>query len=79
MVETECLQYAENSGDEVCGLIIDGQQLWQCRNVHPEPESNFRIDDREWLEAEAAGEITAVFILTLYRNWCCRVLTVSLN
>lgn len=61
MLESECLEYAASSGEEVCGLIIDGERLWRCRNVHPEPERNFRIDDREWLEAEAAGEITAVF------------------
>lgn len=61
MLESECLTYAASSSDEVCGLIIDGARLWRCRNVHPDPTRNFRIADRDWLEAEAAGEITAVF------------------
>ncbi|KHJ67955.1 tail protein, partial [Pantoea rodasii] len=61
MLESECLNYVASSGDEVCGLIINGNRLWRCCNSHPDPASNFRIDDREWLEAEAAGEITAVF------------------
>ncbi|TQC75527.1 C40 family peptidase [Pantoea dispersa] len=61
MIESECLIYAGSSGDEVCGLIIDGDRLWRCRNMHPDPARNFRIDERDWLEAEAAGEITAVF------------------
>ena len=61
MIESECLIYAESSSDEVCGLIIDGDRLWRCRYMHPVTARNFRIDEREWLEAEAAGEITAVF------------------
>lgn len=61
MIESECLAYAASSSYEVCGLIIDGGRLWRCRNAHPDPAHNFRIDERDWLEAEAAGEITAVF------------------
>ncbi|RAY50443.1 phage tail protein, partial [Enterobacter hormaechei subsp. oharae] len=31
----ELLDYAASSQDEVCGLILDGGQLFRCRNVHP--------------------------------------------
>ncbi|MBS0967677.1 C40 family peptidase [Nissabacter archeti] len=61
MIEDECLAYAAQSCNEVCGLIIDGSRLMRCENTHPEPERHFRISDTEWLKAEAAGEITAVF------------------
>ncbi|MEY8769038.1 C40 family peptidase [Erwinia sp. ACCC 02193] len=60
-IEQECLEFAAASVDEVCGLIIDGERLMRCRNTHPEPDRHFRISDDDWLEAEAAGEITAVF------------------
>ncbi|EPF5079204.1 C40 family peptidase [Yersinia enterocolitica] len=61
MLENECLEFAASSGDEVCGLIVDGRYLVKCRNAHPTPERHFRISDDDWLHAEAAGEITAVF------------------
>ena len=61
MLESECLAYAGTCSLEVCGLIIDGARLWRCRNAHQDPACNFRIADRDWLEAETAGEITAVF------------------
>lgn len=61
MIESECLAYAAESANEVCGLIIDGNRLRRCKNEHPEPGRNFRIGEQDWLEAEAAGEITAVF------------------
>jgi len=61
MIESECRAYAAESANEVCGLIIDDNRLWRCANEHPEPGRNFRVGERDWLEAEAAGEITAVF------------------
>ncbi|MFW7377135.1 C40 family peptidase [Vagococcus fluvialis] len=61
MVEQECIAYAASASQEVCGLIVDNRWLWRCPNAHPEPDKHFRINDRDWLEAEAAGEITAVF------------------
>ncbi|NKG32501.1 DUF1175 family protein [Erwinia rhapontici] len=61
MIDDECLEYAATSSDEVCGLIIDGNTLVRCRNIHPDPGLHFRISDDDWLSAEAAGEITAVF------------------
>lgn len=61
MLENECLEFAASSDDEVCGLIVDGRGLVKCRNAHPTPERHFRISDDDWLNAEAAGEITAVF------------------
>lgn len=57
----ELLDYADSSQDEVCGLIIDGSRLFPCRNIHPSPESHFRIGDGDWLAAEREGEVTAVF------------------
>ena len=57
----ELLDYAASSQDEVCGLILDGGQLFRCRNVHPEPWHHFRISDDDWLAAEDEGEVTAVF------------------
>ncbi|KWQ85052.1 phage tail protein, partial [Salmonella enterica subsp. enterica serovar Tennessee] len=57
----ELLDYAESSQDEVCGLIIDGERLYRCRNIHPDPGKHFRISDDEWLAAEDEGEVTAVF------------------
>lgn len=61
MLENECLEFAVSSGNEVCGLIVDGRNLIKCRNAHPAPERHFRIGDDDWLNAEAEGEITAVF------------------
>jgi proteasome lid subunit RPN8/RPN11 len=61
MIESECLAYAAESANEVCGLIIDGNRFWRCANEHTEPGCNFRIGENDWLEAETAGEITAVF------------------
>lgn len=61
MIEDECLAYAARSRREVCGLIIDNNQLMRCDNTHPKPERHFRISDTDWMKAEAAGEITAVF------------------
>lgn len=57
----ELLDYASSSQDEMCGLIIDGIRLFPCRNIHPRPESHFRISDGDWLAAEREGEVTAVF------------------
>lgn len=61
MIEQECIAYAATSNDEECGLILDGRTLVRCRNIHPDPGGHFRISDDDWLSAEAAGEITAVF------------------
>lgn len=61
MIDDECFAYAAESSNEVCGLIIDGARLMRCENAHPDPGRHFRISDDDWLEAEAAGEITAVF------------------
>lgn len=61
MLENECITYAATSRKEVCGLIIDGIYLMRCVNTHPEPDRHFRISDTDWMKAEAAGEITAVF------------------
>ncbi|MDF7681491.1 C40 family peptidase [Enterobacteriaceae bacterium ESL0689] len=55
------LDYAALSRDEVCGLILDDDRLFPCKNVHPEPDKHFRISDNDWLTAEENGEITAVF------------------
>lgn len=57
----ELLEYALSSQDEVCGLIINGERLFCCRNTHPDPHHHFRIADDDWLAAEGAGEVTAVF------------------
>lgn len=57
----ELLDYAASSQDEVCGLIIDGERVFRCRNIHPDPHNQFRIADDDWLAAEEAGEVTAVF------------------
>ena len=57
----ELLEYAASSQDEVCALIIDDTRLHLCRNVHPDPAHHFRISDADWLAAEEAGEVTAVF------------------
>lgn len=57
----ELLDYAASSQDEVCGLIIDDERLFRCRNIHPDPGMHFRISDDDWLVAEEAGEVTAVF------------------
>lgn len=57
----ELLDYAASSQDEVCGLIIDDERLFRCRNIHPDPGMHFRISDDEWLAAEDEGEVTAVF------------------
>ncbi|UMB78882.1 C40 family peptidase [Dickeya fangzhongdai] len=62
MLERECIDYAAGEpGREVCGLIINDDRLVKCQNIHPNPAEHFRISDDDWLEAEAAGEITAVF------------------
>lgn len=57
----ECLEFAASSDDEVCGLVIDNTTLYRCQNTHPEPRQHFRISDEDWLAAEEAGEVTAVF------------------
>lgn len=61
MIEQYCIDQATASENEVCGLIINSVQYFHCRNIHPDPGRYFRINDTDWLEAEAAGEITAVF------------------
>ena len=57
----ELLDYAASSQDEVCALILNGERVFRCRNVHPEPWHHFRISDDDWLAAEEEGEIIAVF------------------
>lgn len=57
----ELLEYAASSQDEVCALIINDTRVYPCRNVHPDPAHHFRISDEDWLAAEEAGEVTAVF------------------
>lgn len=57
----ELLEYAASSQDEVCGLILDGDRLFRCRNEHPEPGKHFRISDDDWLKAEEVGDVVAVF------------------
>lgn len=62
MPEQECVEYAASVPEqEVCGLIIDDARLIQCRNLHHNPAAHFRISDDDWLKAESAGAITAVF------------------
>ncbi|WP_038910950.1 C40 family peptidase [Dickeya dadantii] len=62
MLEQECIDYAAGEpGREVCGLVVNDDQLVKCRNIHSNPAERFRISDDDWLKAEAAGEITAVF------------------
>lgn len=60
-LEDECLLYSASSGNEVCGLILNNTHLVRCENVHPQPSQHFRISDEDWIKAETAGEITAVF------------------
>lgn len=57
----ECLDFAASSPEEVCGLIIDDQRYFPCKNTHSTPSTNFRISDEDWLTAESEGEITAIF------------------
>ncbi|MCS5737360.1 C40 family peptidase, partial [Herbiconiux daphne] len=60
--ELDCLNYAAAHPDvEVCGLIIDDQRLFPCRNIHPDPANHFRIDELDWILAEEQGLITAIF------------------
>ncbi|WGL99182.1 NlpC/P60 family protein [Arsenophonus sp. aPb] len=61
MIIDDCLQFATESEQEVCGLILDNRILVRCRNVHNEPDKNFRIHADDWKIAEAVGNITAVF------------------
>lgn len=62
MLENECIDFARSNPErEVCGLIINDDRLIKCRNIHPNPAEHFRISDDDWLKAETAGEITAVF------------------
>lgn len=61
MIYDECLKFAAESTQEVCGLILDSNQLVRCRNIHKAPDKNFRIDPDDWKMAEAAGNITAIF------------------
>jgi proteasome lid subunit RPN8/RPN11 len=60
-MDRELLEFAASSDNEVCGLIVDNDWLVKCDNIHPEPDKHFRINDDDWLRAETAGEITAVF------------------
>lgn len=60
MIEQECIDYANSSENEVCGLIVNNS-LIRCANTHPEPDKHFRISDVDWLNAESQGKITAVF------------------
>lgn len=60
-MDRELLEFAASSDNEVCGLIIKDARLMKCANIHPEPDKHFRISDDDWLRAETAGEITAVF------------------
>lgn len=39
----ELLEYAALSQDEVCGLILDGDRLFRCRNTHSDPGKHFRV------------------------------------
>lgn len=57
----ECLDYAASSQDEVCALIINESIFYPCKNMHPNPGTNFRISDDDWLAAEDIGEISAIF------------------
>lgn len=60
MLEQQCIELAASSDNEVCGLIVNGNRLFPCRNTHPEPRQNFRIREDDWLNAEDEGDVTAV-------------------
>lgn len=60
MIEQQCIELAASSENEVCGLIVNGNRLFPCRNTHPEPRQNFRISEDDWLSAEDEGDVTAV-------------------
>lgn len=60
MLEQQCIELAASSQEEVCGLIVNGNRLFPCRNTHPEPRQNFRISEEDWLSAEDEGDVTAV-------------------
>lgn len=44
---------------EACGLIVDGVYR-PYRNLHPEPETAFRMSPQAWVAAARRGEIQAV-------------------
>ena len=44
---------------EACGLIVDSVYR-PYRNLHPEPETAFRISPQAWVAASKRGEIQAV-------------------
>jgi proteasome lid subunit RPN8/RPN11 len=60
----ELLDYAASSQDEVCALILNGERVFRCRNVHPEPWHHFRISDDDWLAAEEEGRLQRSSIRT---------------
>lgn len=60
-LEEELIAYAASQYGEACGLILNGDTLFRCANTHATPINSFRISDDDWLAAEEAGGITAVF------------------
>lgn len=49
---------------EACGLLVftaAGLCYWPCRNLAPESRDRFVIDPEDWIAAEDAGEVLAVF------------------
>lgn len=52
-----------NGRQEACGLLVrigDGVAYWPCQNLARNPREQFRMNPRDRLAAELAGEILAV-------------------
>lgn len=43
-------RYEDGALEERCGLILDGDVIIECKNIHPEPEKGFEIDPEVVLE-----------------------------
>lgn len=63
-VETAIRCHAEECyPEESCGFLIrvgDKESYYPCKNESVEPEEHFRIGARQWIAAEAVGQILAV-------------------
>lgn len=61
-VQQQIIAHADRlAPKECCGFILEGDLVFPCENIHPEPENHFRIGINDRAAAETIAPIKALY------------------